>query len=186
MNEKENQLNFLVFPENFYTLDHLQVALFSQGTLITITFLSFNHIKISESYSVVSNSLRLHGLYSPWNSPGQNTGVGSLSLLQKTFPTQGSDPGLPHCKWLLYQLSHKGSPRILEWVAYPFSSRSSDPGIKPGSPALQADSLLTELSGKPHIKVKTYTEKGMTTRFKKIPILSFSLPYIKKNFFIGG
>ena len=72
--------------------------------------------KVSESCSVVSNSLWPHGLYSPWNSPGQNTGVGSLSLLQRIFPTQGSNPGLPHCRQILYQLSHKGSPRILEWV----------------------------------------------------------------------
>ena len=62
---------------------------------------------------------------SPWNSPGQNTGVGSCSLLQGIFPTQGSNPGLLHCRQILYQLSHKGSPRILEWVAYPFSRRSS-------------------------------------------------------------
>ena len=55
-------------------------------------------------------TLRPHGLYSPWNSPGQNTGVGSLSLLQGIFPTQGSNPGLPHCRWMLYQPSHKGSP----------------------------------------------------------------------------
>ena len=79
----------------------------------------------SESHSVVSNSLRPHGLYSPWNFPGQNTGVGSLSLLQGIFPTQGSNPGLLHCRRILNQLSHKGSPRILEWVAYPFSSRYS-------------------------------------------------------------
>ena len=46
-----------------------------------------------------------HGLYSPWNSPSQNTGVGSLSLLQGIFPTQGLNPGLPHCRWILYQLS---------------------------------------------------------------------------------
>ena len=51
---------------------------------------------------------------SPWNSPGQNTGVGTLSLLQEIFPTQGSNPVLPHCRGILYQLSHKGSPRILE------------------------------------------------------------------------
>ena len=62
--------------------------------------------------------------YSPWVSLGQNTGVGSLSLLQRIFPTQGSNPGLLHCGWILYQLSHNGSPRILEWVAYPFSSGS--------------------------------------------------------------
>ena len=81
----------------------------------------------SENHSVVSNSLRPPGLYSPWNSPGQNTGVGSLSLLQGIFPTQGSNPGLLHCRWILYQLSHKGSPWILEWVAYLFSSRSFQP-----------------------------------------------------------
>ena len=46
--------------------------------------------------------------YSPWNSPGQNTGVGSLSLLQGIFPTLGLNPGLPHCRQILYQLSHKG------------------------------------------------------------------------------
>ena len=66
-------------------------------------------------------------LYSPWNSPGQNIGVGSLSLLQGVFPTQGLNPGVLHCRWILYQLSHKGSPRILEWVAYPFSRGSSWP-----------------------------------------------------------
>ena len=65
--------------------------------------------------------------YSPWNSPGQNTGMGSLSLLQGIFPTQGLNPGLPYWRWILYQLSHKGSPRILEWVAFPFSSGSSKP-----------------------------------------------------------
>ena len=64
---------------------------------------------------------------SPWDSPGQNTGVGSLSLLQGIFPTQGSNPNLPHCRQILYQLNHKGSPRVLDWVAYPFSSRSSQP-----------------------------------------------------------
>ena len=70
----------------------------------------------------MSNSL---WLYSPWNSPEQNTGVGSRSLLQGIFPTQGSNPGFPHFRWLLYQLSHQGSPRILVWVAYPFSRESS-------------------------------------------------------------
>ena len=58
----------------------------------------------------MSDSLQPHGLYSPWNSPGQKTGVGSLPLLQEIFPTQGSNPGLLHCRWILYELSHKGSP----------------------------------------------------------------------------
>ena len=47
---------------------------------------------------------------SPWNSPGQNTGEGDLTLLQGILPTQGLNPGLPHCRWILYQLSHQGSP----------------------------------------------------------------------------
>ena len=82
----------------------------------------FWKVKASESEicSVVSD-------YSPWNSLSQNTGVGSLSLLQGIFSTQGSNPGLPHCRQILYQLSHKESPGILEWVACPFSSGSSQP-----------------------------------------------------------
>ena len=75
----------------------------------------------------MSQSLWSHGLYSPWNFPGQNTGVDIWSLLQGIFPTQGSHSGLPHCRWIRYQLSHKGSPRIVEWVPYPFSSKSSLP-----------------------------------------------------------
>jgi len=75
----------------------------------------------------MSDSLGPHRLYSSWNSLGQNTEVGSLSLLQGIFPTQGSNPGLAHCRKILYQLSHKGSPRILKWVAFPFSRGSSQP-----------------------------------------------------------
>ena len=86
----------------------------------------------SESSSVVSDSLQPHELYSLWNSPGQNTGVGSLSLLQGIFPIKGSNPILPHCRQILYQLSRKGSPRILEWVAYRFSSGSSRPRNRTG------------------------------------------------------
>ena len=74
----------------------------------------------------VSDSLRPHALYSPWNSPGQKTGVGSLSLLQ------GSNSGLPYCRWILYQLNCKESPGILEWLAYPFSSGSSWPRNQTG------------------------------------------------------
>ena len=65
--------------------------------------------------------------YNPWNPPGQNTRVGSCSLLRGIFPTQGSNPSFPHCRQILYQLSHQGSPRILEWVSSPFSRGSSQP-----------------------------------------------------------
>ena len=64
--------------------------------------------------SLVSDSLQPHGLQParllcPWDSPGKNTGVGCHSLLQGIFPTQGSNPGLPHCRQTLYLLSHQGS-----------------------------------------------------------------------------
>ena len=101
----------------------------------------------SESRSVGSDSLRPHGLYNPWNSPGQNTGVSSLSLLQGVFPIQGSNPDLPHCRHILYQLSHQGSPRNTGVVkAIPSPEDLPNPGIELRSPALQADSLPTELS----------------------------------------
>ena len=80
-----------------------------------------HHDHDCESCSVLSDSLWPHGLNSPWNSLGQNIRMGSLSHLQGLFPTQGSNPGLPHCRWILYQLSHKRNPRILEYVGYPFS-----------------------------------------------------------------
>ena len=81
----------------------------------------------SESCSIVSDSLRPYGLYSSWNSSGQNTGVGSFSRLQEMLSTQGSNPGLPLYKRILY---HKGRPRIQPW-----------------SPALQADSLPMSYEG---------------------------------------
>ena len=79
-----------------------------------------------------SDSLQPHGLYSTWYSPGQNTGVDILFLLQGIFPTQQSNPGLPHCSQILYQLSHKRSPRILGWVDCTFSSGSSWPRNRTG------------------------------------------------------
>ena len=70
--------------------------------------------EVSESRTVRSDSLRPHGLCSPWNSLGQNPGMGRLSLLQEIFPTQGSNPGLPHCRQVLYQISHQGNP--CDWL----------------------------------------------------------------------
>ena len=62
---------------------------------------------LCESCSVVSDSMWPHGLYSPWYSLGQNTRVGTLSLFQRMFPTQRLNPGLLHCRQILFQLSHK-------------------------------------------------------------------------------
>ena len=115
-------------------------------------FLSYSSLHLQaneiESCSVVSDSLQPHGLYSPWNSPGQNTGLGSLSLLQGIFPTQGSNPGLLHCGLIIYQLSHQGSPRILEWVAYAFSSGSSCPRNQTGVSCIAGGFFTNKLSGK--------------------------------------
>ena len=85
-------------------------------------FTSFLIWKESESCLVVYNSLWPHGLYSPWNFPGQNTGVGSRSLRQRIFPTQRSNPGLLHCTQILYQLSYQGSHQeaFLIWMLFNF------------------------------------------------------------------
>ena len=61
------------------------------------------------------------------DSPGKNNRVGCHALLQGIFPTQGSNPGLLHCRQTVYHLNQQGSPRTLQWVAYPFSSGSSQP-----------------------------------------------------------
>ena len=82
------------------------------------------------------------------DSPGKNTRVGCHALPQRVFPTQGPNPCLLRCRQILYLLTHQGSPRILEWVAFPFSRGSSLPR-NPSRVGLQADSLPAELPGKP-------------------------------------
>ena len=72
------------------------------------------------------------------DSPG-NTGMGCHALLQGIFPTQWLNPGLLYCRWILYHLSHQGSPRILEWVAYPFSRRSSLPRNQTGTSCIAGE-----------------------------------------------
>ena len=105
---------------------------------------------------------------SPWNSPGQNTGVGRCSLLQGIFPTQGSNRGLPHCRQILYQLSHQGSPRILVWVASPFSSGSSWPRNWTGVSCIAGGFISCECepinSGQPALQVpnQMWTVQTMT------------------------
>ena len=96
---------------------NLELLLFPNKLLFKTTLPNFllNKVKWSESCSVMSNFLWPNGLYlarllCPWNSPGQNTRVGSYFLLQGIFPNQGSYPGLLHCRWILYHLSHQGSP----------------------------------------------------------------------------
>ena len=86
----------------------------------------------SENCSAMSNSLRPHGLYSPRNSPGQNTGMGSLSFLQGIFPTQRSNPSLPHCRFFPAEPQVKpkntavGSLSFLQWI---FLTQESSQGL---------------------------------------------------------
>ena len=98
--------------------------------------------------------LQALGLYSPWNSPGQNTGVGNLSLLQGIFPTQGSNPGLPHCRWILYQLSYQECQRIDPFelccwrrlLRVPWTTRRSNQYIlKEISPEYSLEGLMLRL-----------------------------------------
>ena len=92
---------FISFPEDTSDSQHL-------NPLMT-------PVKLAQSCLTLCNPMDY--TYSPWNFPGQNTGVGSLSLLQGIFPTQGSNPGLPHCRQILYQLSHQGSTLCLQCQA---------------------------------------------------------------------
>ena len=85
----------------------------------------------------------------PGDSPGNSTEVGCHALLQGVFPTWRLNPGLSHCKWILYCLSHQGSPRTRVGSLSLPSGDLPDPGIELESPALQADSSPAELPGKP-------------------------------------
>ena len=118
------------------------VSLPTEPTWEEVTWKSLSRVRLFE----------VHGLYSPWDSPGQNTGVGSRSLLQGILPTQGLNSGLSHCRPILYQLSHQGSPRILDRVAYPFSSGSSQPRNWTGVSCIAGRFLPAELPGKPCLR----------------------------------
>ena len=88
--------------------------------------------------------LRPHGLYSPWNSPGKNTAVGSCSLLQGIFTTQGSNPGLLHCRRILYQLSHKGSP-VRRYIHIIWLNRTAQYRAMKEKQSMRKDSKLMKM-----------------------------------------
>ena len=83
--------------------------------------------------------------------PGTNTGGGCHFLLQGIFPTQGLDPGLPHCRWILYCLSHRETQEYWSGQPIPSPGELHDPEITQGPPALHADYLPAEPPGKPHL-----------------------------------
>ena len=94
------------------------------------------------------------------DSPGKNTGVDCYALLLGIFPTQGLNPGLPHCRKILYQLSHQESPRILEWVAYPFSDDLGS--FHPG----QMDFLLCDSLPRRHFRF-VHWQKQYSNRLRR-------------------
>ena len=110
----------------------------------------------SESHSVVSDSLRPHGLYSPWNSPGQNIGVGSLALLQGIFPTQGLNSDLLYCRQILYQLSHQGSP-----CGWPLGKLVWPK--KPVTPTMSVACVISEMPGSWLHSHRHKASQGMNT-----------------------
>ena len=121
---------FFFIKKYLYFRNHCFLFCFVAGSYISTTYicqkltLLIVHESESESFSVLSDSLWPHELYSPWDSPGQNTGMGSFSLLQGIFPTQGLNPGLPHCRQILYQLSYQGRPvSLLNPSTVSFASR---------------------------------------------------------------
>ena len=116
--------------------------------------LCFYQCPISESESQWKSFSFVQLFASPWiiqsrEFSSQNTGVGGHSLLQGNIWTQGSNTGLPHCRWILYQLSHKGSPRILEWVVYPFSRGSSQPRNQTGVSYIVGGFCISWITRKP-------------------------------------
>ena len=111
--------NEIFFTSTISLSTYIYTDMHKISALITFTFyhcMNAHYSKFlrfeSESCSVMPDWLQAHELYSPWNSLGQNPGVGSHSLLQGIFLTQGSNSGLPHWGRILYQLRHKGSPSM--------------------------------------------------------------------------
>ena len=126
-------------PPKFQTVPKSQTWIFCVPGIFHTAFTLYLHILVSYllllfSRSVLYNSFQPDGLgptrfLCPWGLSRQEYWSGLLWKIQRIFPTQVSNPGLPHCRWILYCLSHQGSPRILKWVAYLFSRGSSRTGI---------------------------------------------------------
>ena len=89
---------------------------FKEGLCCVLRFVAQLFLTLCDAMDCSLPGSSVHGY-----SPGKDTGVGCHALLQGIFPTQWLNPDLLHCRQILYCLSHLGSPRILEWLAYPFS-----------------------------------------------------------------
>ena len=110
----------LLFAKHLLNLFLLYTLIQTSASVCVLSH--FSHVQLCDPMDCTLPGSSVHG-----ESPGKNTRVGCCALLQGIFPTQGSNSGLSHCRQILYRLSHQGSPRILEWVAYPLSRGSSQP-----------------------------------------------------------
>ena len=124
------------------TMQQLPTSCFTHGS-VYVCLITQSRPTLCDPMDCSPAGSSVHG-----DSPGKSTGVGCYALLQGISPTLGIKHRSPTLQADSLPLSHLGSPRTLEWVAYPFSRGSSNPVIKPGSLALQADSLPAELPGK--------------------------------------
>ena len=115
----EDLLRLCKFPKN--TLGKIKIHEYTQACAV-LCWITRSCLTLCNPIDCSPPCFSVHG-----DSPGKKTGVGCHVLRQRIFPTQGSNPGLPHCRLILYCLSHQGSPRILEWVAYPLSLLPGDP-----------------------------------------------------------
>ena len=96
---------------------------------MTLKWTYYFRIKVHVSRSIIPGSLWSHGLqpmrlFCPWDFPGKDAGMGCHFLLQRIFPTQGSNPGLLHCRQILYRMSYKGSPIVMAFYSKPSQSIS--------------------------------------------------------------
>ena len=121
------EVNQLSGPVNLCSL-MLSIAALAMELMIWLTC----DVCVCVTHSVVSDSLRPRGLYltrflHPRDFPGKNTGVGCHFFLQGIFPTQGLNPGLPHCRWILYHLSQVSQTQAKPGCCP--SSLHSDPSV---------------------------------------------------------
>ena len=112
---------------------------------------------LTQSCSTICNPMdcTLSGSSVHRDSPGNNTGMCGHALLQGIFPTWGSNPGRLHCRQILYHLSHQGSPRILAWVAYPFSRGSSLPRNWTGVSCIAGRFFISWATREAHLEDKS-------------------------------
>ena len=105
----------------------------------------------------------------------------AIPLLQGIFPTQGSNPGLPHWRQILYHLSHQGSPRILDWVAYPFSSRSSPPRNGTRVSCIAGRCFTSWATWKAHLRVQISPKKACRKLIPGIVAVMFHILTTSRN-----